>query len=59
MGVTFAWQGCLNPCFNGIWSRTEIFRKGHTIEVLILVLMEYGLGPGVQRLLKGDKIRLS
>ena len=36
----------LNPCFNGIWSRTgpciELF---HTCKVvLILVLMEYGLG---------------
>ena len=36
----------LNPCFNGIWSRTSV-RVGDTVEVtqvLILVLMEYGLG---------------
>ena len=36
---------CLNPCFNGIWSRTQ---EGHVlrfsnVSVLILVLMEYGL----------------
>ncbi len=37
---------CLNPCFNGIWSRTFIEEKDtprHFV-VLILVLMEYGLG---------------
>ena len=35
----------LNPCFNGIWSRTK-FQVGEFTnkEVLILVLMEYGLG---------------
>ena len=35
----------LNPCFNGIWSRTTYELadcKGRA--VLILVLMEYGLG---------------
>ena len=35
----------LNPCFNGIWSRTN--ESGHYragTPVLILVLMEYGLG---------------
>ena len=39
----------LNPCFNGIWSRTrlDILSKDVLIYVLILVLMEYGLGrPG-------------
>ena len=37
----------LNPCFNGIWSRTpqEKGQFGHYEIVLILVLMEYGLGP--------------
>ena len=39
------WLRCLNPCYNGIWSRTccslnEIQRH----YVLILVIMEYGLG---------------
>ena len=38
-------QRRLNPCFNGIWSRTiknllQLCRQ----KVLILVLMEYGLG---------------
>ena len=37
----------LNPCFNGIWSRT-LKTSGSLIMkiriVLILVLMEYGLG---------------
>jgi len=37
---------CLNPCCNGIWSRsgmeTMIFPCDS--EVLILVVMEYGLG---------------
>ena len=34
----------LNPCFNGIWSATNL-KKMEEIEkkVLILVLMEYGL----------------
>ena len=37
----------LNPCFNGIWSRTsDIEEAEHGVwYVLILVLMEYGLGP--------------
>ena len=37
---------CLNPCFNGIWSRTEEATDlwAEYDEVLILVLMEYGLG---------------
>ena len=35
----------LNPCFNGIWSRTkEIEMLVKSDSVLILVLMEYGLG---------------
>ena len=36
----------LNPCFNGIWSRTFLSYVLHCIRqvVLILVLMEYGLG---------------
>ena len=36
---------CLNPCFNGIWSATEFCNNPEEIvpEVLILVLMEYGL----------------
>ena len=37
-------HGGLNPCFNGIWSRT-IKAVGNSLRqgVLILVLMEYGL----------------
>ena len=37
---------CLNPCCNGIWSRTGLtIRNVHYIAgVLILVVMEYGLG---------------
>ena len=40
---------CLNPCFNGIWSRTaQIAAQKHDLQVvLILVLMEYGLGHSV------------
>ncbi len=36
----------LNPCFNGIWSRTGEPEAGNKPQghVLILVLMEYGLG---------------
>ena len=36
---------CLNPCFNGIWSATQNFIGINQTsgEVLILVLMEYGL----------------
>ncbi len=39
-------EECLNPCFNGIWSATGM-KGSHVIgvEVLILVLMEYGLRP--------------
>ena len=34
----------LNPCSNGIWSLTIVaLLSGMTDEVLILVLMEYGL----------------
>ena len=38
---------CLNPCFNGIWSATNNPGRFTIIaqEVLILVLMEYGLRP--------------
>ena len=36
----------LNPCFNGRWSRTAKFEQSMSlIRVLILVLMEDGLGP--------------
>ena len=34
----------LNPCFNGRWSRTRAHTDGTLAEVLILVLMEDGLG---------------
>ena len=36
---------CLNPCFNGIWSATDVFISSSMglLGVLILVLMEYGL----------------
>ena len=35
---------CLNPCFNGIWSeRAGAGDGGDGLDVLILVLMEYGL----------------
>ena len=35
----------LNPCFNGIWSRTKSTDvQNWNLYVLILVLMEYGLG---------------
>ena len=39
------WQS-LNPCYNGIWSRTQS-DSGRNVTpymVLILVIMEYGLG---------------
>ncbi len=37
---------CPNPCSNGIWSATDlIWEYGTVQEVLILVLMEYGLRP--------------
>ena len=42
----------LNPCSNGIWSRTWhlMTLQGDKLEeVLILVLMEYGLGLTTQR----------
>ena len=44
---------CLNPCFNGIWSRTRhgSFIKEFVGLVLILVLMEYGLGQSVENIL--------
>ena len=41
---------CLNPCFNGIWSRSHQAQGEITrvlVAVLILVLMEYGLGDTV------------
>ena len=36
---------CLNPCFNGIWSARGLKKTytAGTCDVLILVLMEYGL----------------
>ena len=41
---------CLNPCFNGRWSRTVVgTTTAPTPQVLILVLMEDGLGQ-VRRL---------
>ena len=38
-------ESCLNPCSNGIWSLTALQRyfRPRVYEVLILVLMEYGL----------------
>ena len=48
----------LNPCFNGIWSRTR-YRGGQYANdwrVLILVLMEYGLGPLDEVLRKAEEI---
>ena len=37
---------CLNPCSNGIWSLTQVAQEANkSSEVLILVLMEYGLWP--------------
>ena len=38
-----------NPCFNGIWSASTILtaKKGTAFEVLILVLMGYGLRVSV------------
>ena len=44
---------CLNPCFNGIWSRTgngELPSVSLDV-VLILVLMEYGLGQASKKAL--------
>ena len=36
----------LNPCCNGIWFRTwQDYTKAEAQLVLILVVMEYGLGP--------------
>ena len=46
----------LNPCFNGIWSRTVrmgTFNRPRQPQVLILVLMEYGLGQRPARSRKG------
>ena len=42
----------LNPSFNGIWSRMAVDENGSTSEVavLILLLMEYGLGCGIKRI---------
>ena len=34
----------LNPCFNGRWSRTTSIPASGVVAVLILVLMEDGLG---------------
>ena len=47
----------LNPCFNGIWSRTHRYRddSGCVKNVLILVLMEYGLGPGDLQVVETDE----
>ena len=41
-------QNSLNPCYNGIWSRTKKLtdEEKKARRVLILVIMEYGLGPG-------------
>ena len=52
--------GGLNPCFNGIWSRTGDSRvhSYHGRVVLILVLMEYGLGPAPDGT-RGSMSRLS
>ena len=44
---------CLNPCSNGIWSQRNSWNGTHWLVclfVLILVLMEYGLGRCWQRL---------
>ena len=36
---------CLNPCFSGCWSRTtELVRSVSDLNVLILVLVDVGLG---------------
>ena len=48
----------LNPSFNGIWSRTAHLCRTYKVRgrwVLILLLMEYGLGPLKQlwQILKG------
>ena len=45
----FSLYKSLNPCFNGICSKTNLCykQKKATIEVLILVLMEYALRPRV------------
>ena len=39
----------LNPCCNGIWSRTDTQHSDIVLypRVLILVVMEYGLGQKV------------
>ena len=42
---------CLNPSFNGIWSRTLVSAypvNSEFFQVLILLLMEYGLGLRVK-----------
>ena len=37
-------QASLNPCCNGIWSQTtKVTLSKEAMEVLILVVMEYGL----------------
>ena len=49
---------CLNPCFNGRWSRTlDQVLQVEQVFVLILVLMEDGLGPFQERL-KADRKRV-
>ena len=50
---------CLNPCFNGRWSRTAIKTEIPSFGmVLILVLMEDGLGP-ISALMVIEGYRLS
>ena len=53
-------SSCLNPCSNGIWSaRHQIdLQAEEWIEVLILVLMEYGLRGGVKEYIGGLTIVL-
>ena len=46
----------LNPCFNGRWSRTAKFEQSMSlIRVLILVLMEDGLGQALRMAKKSSK----
>ena len=44
--VQYNLQRCLNPCFSGGWSRSEVYACAEAVfdDVLILVLVEDGLG---------------
>ena len=57
-----SWIYGLNPCFNGIWSASKIkeeIEKLKNDDVLILVLMEYGLRGIFEMMSINSKISLN